>query len=336
MELLRIVAMLLVLTVHAGFFSLGAPTPTEALAAPLSTLSRLFFQSVSVIAVLVFVLISGWFGLKPTVKGVVNFLFQCLFYSILLFIVMLCLGRAQCTWKSIQNVLLYVQSFWFIKAYLCLMIFSPVLNAFVQSASKSQFRHLLIAFFLFQSIYGWLTTGAPWIERGYSAISFMGLYLLARYVRLYPCALTTLSKKNDLLLYGGVVMATTLAAFAALRLGSSSNTIEVLYRLTNPLIIAEALFLTLFFSKINIQKKWINWTASSCFAVFLIQQNPYIGRPIYAKTITHLFSTFSGPLCVLLIAAFIFALFIFSIGVDQIRKAAWRLFCKLPLNNKQV
>lgn len=322
-ELLRIVAMLLVLTVHAGFYSLGVPTPAEASAAPLSVITRLFFQSFSVIAVLVFVLISGWFGIRPKVKSVVNFLFQCLFYSLIIFGVMLCLGRAHLNWKSIQNVLLFVNSFWFIKAYLCLMIFAPALNAFVEAATEKQFRIVLVAFFVFQSIYGWLTTGAAWFERGYSVISFFGLYLLARYVRLYPCRPFTLPRKYDMLIYWAIVLLTTAVAFVMLRLGCSESTIDVLYRLTSPIIIAEALYLLLYFSKLDFQNKFVNWVAGSCFAVFLIQQNPYFGRPVYAHTIKHIYTTFNGPTVVVFTAAFILIIFVMAILADQVRKWLW-------------
>ena len=322
-ELLRIVAMLLVLTVHAGFYSLGVPTPAEAVATPLNVVTRLFFQSFSVIAVLVFVLISGWFGIRPKVKSVVNFLFQCFFYSIIIFGVMLCLGRAHLDWKSIQNVLLFVNSFWFIKAYLCLMIFAPALNAFVEAATEKQLRIVLVAFFVFQSIYGWLTTGAAWFERGYSVISFFGLYLLARYVRLYPCRPFTLPRKYDMLIYWAIVLLTTAAAFVMLRLGCSESTIDVVYRLTSPIIIAEALYLLLYFSKLDFQNKFVNWVAGSCFAVFLIQQNPYFGRPVYAHTIKHIYSTFNGPAVVVFTAAFILLVFVMAILTDQVRKWIW-------------
>lgn len=322
-ELLRIVAMLLLLTVHAGFYSLGVPTPAEAVATPLNVVTRLFFQSFSVIAVLVFVLISGWFGIRTKVKSVVNFLFQCFFYSIIIFGVMLCLGRAHLDWKSIQNVLLFVNSFWFIKAYLCLMIFAPALNAFVEAATEKQLRIVLVAFFAFQSIYGWLTTGAAWFERGYSVISFFGLYLLARYVRLYPCRPFTLPRKYDMLIYWAIVLLTTAAAFVMLRLGCSESTIDVVYRLTSPIIIAEALYLLLYFSKLDFQNKFVNWVAGSCFAVFLIQQNPYFGRPVYAHTIKHIYSTFNGPAVVVFTAAFILLVFAMAILTDQVRKWIW-------------
>lgn len=316
-ELLRIVAMLLVLTVHAGFYSLGMPTAdTSALA----SFTRIFFQSVSVIAVLLFVLISGWFGIRTKVKSVLRFVFQCLFYSLIIYVVMLCLGRAKFDWKSLQNVLLFVNSFWFVKAYLMLMILAPILNAFVEHAEERQFLWLLVAFFVFQSIYGWLTTGAAWLERGYSVVAFIGLYMLARYVRLYPSKAFSLPRKWDMLIYWAIVIVQTIVLYWMIKAGCSNDTLDKVFRLTSPIVIAEALYLMLYFSKLNFQNKFVNWMAGSCFAVFLIQQNPYFGKPIYAHTIQHIYKGYNGVSCVLLVAAFILLIFVAAILIDQVWK----------------
>lgn len=320
-ELLRIVAMLLVLTVHAGFYSLGMPTEATG---SLACLTRIFFQSVSVIAVLLFVLISGWFGIRTKVRSVLRFVSQCLFYSVILFLVMLCLGKAKFDWKSIQNVLLFVNSFWFVKAYLMLMILAPILNAFVDSVEERPFRWMLVAFFVFQSIYGWLTTGAVWLERGYSVMSFIGLYMLGRYVRLYPSSAFEMPRKLDMLIYWAIVIVQTLVLYWMIRTGCSNDTLDKVFRLTSPIVIAEALYLMLYFSKLNFQNKFVNWMAGSCFAVFLIQQNPYFGKPVYAATIKHIYASQSGPACVLLIGLFILVIFAASILIDQLWKAVDR------------
>ena len=316
-ELLRIVAMLLVLTVHAGFYSLGMPSADTG---TLASFTRIFFQSVSVIAVLLFVLISGWFGIRTKVKSVVRFVLQCLFYSIIIFVVMLCLGRAHFNWKSLQNVLLFVNSFWFVKAYLMLMIMAPILNAFIENVEERTFRWVLIAFFVFQCIYGWLSSGASWLERGYSVVSFIGLYMLARYVRLYPCKAFTLPRKWDMLIYWVIVIVQTVALFVMIKAGFSNDTCDKVFRLTSPIVIAEALYLLLYFSKLNFQSKFVNWMAGSCFAVFLIQQNPYFGKPIYAHTISNIYAGYNGIPCVLLIAAFILLIFVAAILIDQLWK----------------
>ena len=78
MELLRIVAMFLVLVVHADFFSLGTPTQELCQTMPLFAWGQFVVQSIAVVCVNVFVLLSGWFAIRPKWKSFLNFIFQCI------------------------------------------------------------------------------------------------------------------------------------------------------------------------------------------------------------------------------------------------------------------
>ena len=66
-----------------------------------------------------------------------------------------------------------------------LYLFAPVINSFIENASKKQVQIFLISFYLFQTVYAWISpNGAAFFQTGYSSISFIGLYMLARYIRL--------------------------------------------------------------------------------------------------------------------------------------------------------
>jgi surface polysaccharide O-acyltransferase-like enzyme len=78
-ELLGIMAMLLVLIDHSGYMSIMPPTNDEVCSAPFLSFVRYCGQSFSSICVNVFVLISGWFGIKARINRVSEFLFQCYF-----------------------------------------------------------------------------------------------------------------------------------------------------------------------------------------------------------------------------------------------------------------
>lgn len=56
-ELLRIITMLLVMVVHANFFSLGSPSTKEFQAFPQISITRFFIQSISICCINIFVLI---------------------------------------------------------------------------------------------------------------------------------------------------------------------------------------------------------------------------------------------------------------------------------------
>lgn len=183
-EVLRILAMFLVLVVHADFWSLGGPSVQEVKNSFLPSLTRIFFESISIVCVNVFIFISGWFKIRPTLKGFANFIFQCAYFLIGIYAVMLCLGYVDLSIKGIAGCFCLTPVNWFIKAYMGLYILAPVLNFFVENASKKTLGSVLIAFYIFQTIYGF-TGAAEFIVHGFSTFSFIGLYLLAQHVKLY-------------------------------------------------------------------------------------------------------------------------------------------------------
>ncbi len=183
-ELLRILAMFLVLVVHADYWSLGEPTFQEVRENFLPSMTRIMIEAISIVCVNVFIFISGWFTIKPTLKGFGNFIFQCGYFLIGIYLVMLAAGQASLSLKGIAQCFCLTSSGWFIKAYIGLYILSPILNLFVEKSSKRQLGITLASFYIFQTIYGF-TGAARFIEYGYSTFSFIGIYLLAQYVRRY-------------------------------------------------------------------------------------------------------------------------------------------------------
>ena len=79
MELLRIVSMLLVLLVHADYLSLGAPTTEDVATHPTESFMKMLVYSISTVCVNCFVLLSGWYGIRPKLKRLGEFLFQVIF-----------------------------------------------------------------------------------------------------------------------------------------------------------------------------------------------------------------------------------------------------------------
>lgn len=183
-ELLRIVAMFLVMVLHADSNALGNPTLAEFHTAPVASVLRIFLSSMSIVCVNAFVLITGWFGIRPSLKGYANFAFQCLYFYFGIYGVMMLTGHASFSLMGVAYCFNIFAPYWFVLTYTALYFMSPVLNAFVETSSKRQFQTVLILIFAYESIYGW--TGSAWyIHHGFSFFSFAGLYLLARYIHIY-------------------------------------------------------------------------------------------------------------------------------------------------------
>lgn len=92
-ELLRIVAMFMVMMLHVNFLALGKPSVEDAGSAPLATFTRILFEVMSVGSVDLFVLISGWFGIKANRKSLFTFIFQVVFVIYSVSIVCLLLNK---------------------------------------------------------------------------------------------------------------------------------------------------------------------------------------------------------------------------------------------------
>jgi surface polysaccharide O-acyltransferase-like enzyme len=80
--------------------------------------------------------------------------------------------------------LLLTSKNWFIKSYIGLYILSPILNCFCEKATEKQFVIFLTGFYIFQTLYG-LLDAVTFINGGYSTFSFIGLYILAQYIKRY-------------------------------------------------------------------------------------------------------------------------------------------------------
>lgn len=273
--------MLLVMVLHASFKALGAPSYLEIIQDPIHSFLRCLSESVSAICVNVFILISGWFGIKAKMVRLSEFLFQVFFFGFLMYFVLLSLGLTSSMDLKGWAYLILLKTHWFVLAYIVLYIFSPVLNVFVSNCKEKELLHFLIAFFIIQTIYG-LLIKSEWFSGGYSPLSFMGLYLLARYMRLYPNTLTQFAKCYDLITYMALSLLTAALSMSLIVVRSDG---WLVYDYLSPLVILASVYFFLFFTKISIKSRFINWVAISSFAAYLVHCDGHFIDSIYVKMI---------------------------------------------------
>lgn len=328
MELLRIVSMLLVMVVHANFRALPYPTQAEALEEPVSSLLRFGTESLSIICVNTFVLLSGWYGIRFKMNRLLEFLFQVFFFSLLCmsFVYFFDKDSSINLRRAVNTFLMTGKwNYWFVKSYLCLYLFSPIINTFVENCTRKQFFGVLCIFLPFYFIYGYITRGAPWFDNGYSGFSFIVIYLIARYISIYRPSFSQYSKWIDLSLYIVFAVINTIIAFIATRYGHIGTAHKV-YQYTSPIVIVQAIFFLLFFSKLHLKNHFINWVGISCFSIYLVHSNSYIAGPYYDSIIKGWFyGIHSTTMFLLKTALFISCIFILSICIDKIRIRLWSI-----------
>lgn len=323
-ELLRIVAMLMVLIVHADFAALGVPTSIDAHVAPVLTVFRYVWETLSVVCVNVFVLISGWFGIRPNAKSFCKFIFQVLFFSLGVYGVGAALGMVESTPSAWLDMLLCRHGlYWFIPAYVLLYLLAPVLNAYLLQASRKQVAATLVVFYVFQWVYGFAFDEEPIFKFGYSTMSFIGLYLLAQYLRKY-CS--EYAAKKRLLCFGVYLLCAVVLAglgFAAAYFEVNGGQIHVI-AYNNPIVILESAALLLLFTSFRFRSKAINFVSASAFSVFLLHLNPFFYFQVFKPTIFSFGRDYPAVAAFFLIATFVLGVYVLAILLDQIRILVWK------------
>lgn len=317
-ELLRLICMLMVLATHAiGYVQYSHLTGAEGYI-------RLIASQFCLVCVDVFVMISGWFGIKASWKGAANLLFQVIFCATLCYIVFLAVGLPVSFRENLAQYLLFGSGYWFVVSYLILYALSPVLNSFIQSASKKESISVIAAFFLAEFVFGYLLDVGHF-DYGFSPLFFIGLYLLARYVRLYPEKCFTLSWHLDLLIY---VMVTTLSivgfiyGYKLFGMGFHLNHYD------SPLCLVASLYFLLLFSKTKFDSKTVNWLASSAFAIYLIHTNNLV-LPYFRECFIHISEWFDLPVrCGVSFLSVLIIAFLCIIA-DKPRILIWKWVTKL-------
>ena len=176
-ELLRILAMFMVLMLHFNGLTLGPVTIDTLIHTPILGGFRIFLCQATIICVNIFILISGYFGIRPTFRWIKSFLFQVFFYTTLLLFIAFLL-KWEIDWGTTFKAFYFGSIYWYIPAFLILYILSPVINKFLENSTSYEILYTVCAFYCVQIIYGYVIDTGGFMG-GYSALSFIGLYMIA-------------------------------------------------------------------------------------------------------------------------------------------------------------
>lgn len=316
-ELLRIISMFMVMLLHTTQ-AIGYPDYI-----PNNTTEFYFVgltKAVSVVAVNVFVMISGWFGIRYSIKGLFRFLFQVLFFAVVGYIMGILFKATTFSISDFcaQGLMLSSRHYWFVGCYLLLFALSPILNLYCENATKRQFATVLLTLLAIQTTTAWLfPTFQAEIKGGYSAVSFITLYLIARYVRIHTPRWSTMTPKYDAIVYA--VLTLVLSVIAYFTHGGGMALIDF-YSYTSPLVIVSSLFLLLAFTKFSFQNKAINIIAASSFAVYLLHECLTIKQPLYREVVADLYHAANPAVSnVFDVLGFILLVYVLAIVIDKVR-----------------
>lgn len=260
-ELFRIIATLSVLIVHFnGWFVGGLPSKLDFKYFDWHW-GQFLIGAASCVCVNLFLIISGYFGVKFKISSFVHIGLLLLGIFIPLHIIGFLLNHSFDLRLLLSQIWIITRSGYFIQCYLMLLFLSPLLNSFVKGNSR---RSVLIWTLLLWSIEIWFgcikEAKSLAFMNGYGFIHFALIYMMARCVRLHQDELLKLSKW---IWIGGYIACTGLLW---LMLGSGIH-----WEYANPINVISSFCLFMPFLYYNYYNKTVNWIAKSTLAVYVIQ-----------------------------------------------------------------
>ena len=322
-ELLRIISMIFVMLIHVTYALSGK------MYSYMDSLLWVTMQWMTMICVNLFILISGWFGIRFSYKGIGKLLYQTVFLSLFSFFTCIILGYSQFSINGLWHCTFGIFSiYWFVWAYILLVILSPILNTYVETVHRSQLKLFLSLFYGF-AVYSYFTLKVdPIFSKGFHTMSFIGIYLLGRYMRLYRPKWTQFRIRYDALIYLFSVFIAVICVLILQHFQQDFLVIEKFGNYIAPTTMVGTIFFFLIFTKFSFYSKFVNWCAVSCFAAFVIHMQ-FDVHAMYTELFQLIHASVPLFLFWPMAIVTVISLFILCVLIDKVRLFTWnKLFLR--------
>lgn len=234
------------------------------------------------------------------------------FYIIFLFIIDIIVGETHFRIKQLAGIFaLSVLRNWFVKVYLILYVLSPFLNICLSKIDKSTYKKLLIILIVLFSVWPSFIPYSPVTDNGYGIITFILFYVIGGYIKKHY-----VSNHSKKYYFTGYILCAIGTFLLSIIFPKQFERILGYNFIFN---IGGAIFIFLFFSKINIKSRKINYISKFAFGVFLIHTNGYLKNLIYEK-ILHCSLLWFSPLFPIHAIISIVIIYLVSTLIDICRK----------------
>lgn len=335
-ELLRIVAMLMILILHYNshadvLLHLGVPAGRVQL---FSTI----LEGFCITGLNVYVFLSGYFLSKSRIKPsrIIQLICQVYFYTILISVAMMIVGvyvvhTDDSVFKTVQYLFpISSEHYWFVTAYIIMYVFAPIMNAAVEVLTRKQLKYtilgLLIWFCFIKSVVPVMFVTDHF---GYDYGWFLCLYLIAAYVRKYDVVLFYNAKRSALVFVFSCLMIGIMSIaiyYYNLRFGGLNYYAEVPIHLNFIFTLTGSLGLFSLFRFYKMKEGWfadvVRFIAPLTFGVYLLHMHIEI-KDRWVIWLTHLLGDVpTGSIILYLWHLIRSILLVFAAGifVDWIRK----------------
>lgn len=247
-----------------------------------NNVDSVFNQSVMIpmhIGVPIFVLISGYFGIHPSIKGFINLISKIAIYTIITTLFIKIVSNEECIGGGVnllKKILIISNSpYWFMRTYICLYLFAPILNKFLYNISLQQRLYALLVL-TFISIYiGTVTRCDYSLSDGKNLVNFSFLYFIGNTLREYHNIWNKFNFKKILCWYISLNLFLLILYFNANNSFLSAIIWNLSFPYCSPLLILNSVLFVLLIAKFSFKSNLINYLASSSLAIYLIHGSDF-------------------------------------------------------------
>lgn len=267
MELLRIVAMSMILCHHFLLHGLGGGKILP---------YNLYYWLDNFVygGVNLFFMVSGYFLIKFSFRSLLKFIITISFFVLVNFAALWVVGNPPSLRYFIWCMIFPISSsfYWFVKQYFLLMLIAPILNVGMNNLSRRDFTIsiLLFTFFLM------------YMRVHFAHMNFVNailMYCLGHWLRV--CDIRRYFKKGTLLLiYLSCCIAVIIMHLVSFRYRGMPFLQANYY--DTPLNVIGPIALFLFFSKLSFKNTFVNQLASASFGCYLLQDGAFGFGWLYA------------------------------------------------------
>lgn len=322
-ELVRLLAMFMIVFYHLILFFIE----------PIN--SDPVFKAVQIpvhIGVILFVLISGYFGIKPSFRG----FFQILCIVAVYFLPLRLWYVHQMGMGGMAMIdsfhILSKTPYWFVRSYICLYLISPMLNTCLKDIVFRERLYYIFAFAAISVYLGMLQCDITLID-GKNIANFILIYIIGNSIRVEQNRIASFS--NWFFICGFFLLNSVLFLLFVFFYNSKISAIvwNWSFPYYSPFLLVSSVMFFIPFTRFDIHSPAINYIAASTFSIYIIHHQPVIlesclkpfSYSLYDKTVDNVF------FCLVMMGLFALFIMMVCVMIDKLLTPFWRVLDKIGI-----
>lgn len=256
-----------------------------------------------------FMLLSGYFGIKLNLEKLIKLDLAIIFYDLLYLILFGSLGA-----KSLIIALMPItfKSHWFLTCYFVIAFLSPFINKIPEKLERSTFRNLLLALIAIFYVLPTFVFYEIIEDSGKGVVCMSIVYLVGRYIRKYYGDVS-FQKSHLAIAFAATIFIPTVLNFG---LSMAKGCFMGMYSRDNSIfMLASSVAFFLFFREMQFTNKFINHLTPNIVILYCVEG--------YARELTgrfiHLSDYTQHPLFVLIVFVYAIVLIVLLLCINEIR-----------------